>query len=105
MRLTDGQTADGIIDKGTMTELTITPSFQPYPHQVHALRARASGARWIECIWHRRGGKDITAYNGLWASACKRVGNYVHVFPEAAQGRKVWWDDSAVNRVIAARKR
>lgn len=75
-----------------MTELTITPTFQPYPHQVHALRARASGARWIECIWHRRGGKDITAYNGLWASACKRVGNYVHVFPEAAQGRKVWWD-------------
>lgn len=75
-----------------MTTQTITPTFKPYPHQVRALKARASGARWLLNIWHRRGGKDITAYNGLWASACKRVGNYYHVFPETAQGRKVWWD-------------
>jgi hypothetical protein len=75
-----------------MTEQSITPIFTPYPHQRRVLQARMDGARWIECIWHRRGGKDLTYYNGMIASACKRVGTYFHVFPEANWGRRVWWD-------------
>jgi hypothetical protein len=71
---------------------TITPVFTPYPHQVPVLQARAAGARWIECIWHRRGGKDLTFYNGCFMSAAKRVGTYFHIFPEQNWGRKVWWD-------------
>src|SRR5687768_9697019 len=85
-----------------MSDTTITPIFTPWPHQERVLRARAGGARWIECIWHRRGGKDLTFYNGCWASAIERVGTYFHVFPEANWGRKVWWDgkDNEGRRLI-----
>lgn len=75
-----------------MTELHETLEFTPWPHQVGPLQARAGGARWLLCLWHRRGGKDMTAFHGLLGSAFQRVGTYYHLFPELAQGRKVWWD-------------
>lgn len=86
----------------TTQALQITPQFQPWPHQVKPLQARARGARWIVDIWHRRGGKDMTAYNGLYMSSQQRVGTYYHLFPELAQGRKVWWDgmDNEGRRLI-----
>lgn len=46
-------------------------------------------------IWHRRSGKDDVALNWAAEAAIKRVGEYWHMLPEAAQGRKVVWD--AVN--------
>jgi len=46
-------------------------------------------------IWHRRSGKDDVALNWAAVAAHERVGEYWHMLPEAAQGRKVVWD--AVN--------
>ena len=44
-------------------------------------------------IWHRRAGKDKTALQLLIKGAMERVGTYYYVFPEYAQGRKVFWDN------------
>ena len=46
-------------------------------------------------IWHRRSGKDDVALNWTARAAHERVGEYWHMLPEAAQGRKAIWD--AVN--------
>lgn len=43
-------------------------------------------------IWHRRSGKDDVALNWTAKAAHRRVGEYWHMLPEAAQGRKVVWD-------------
>lgn len=43
------------------------------------------------CIWHRRAGKDKTFLNILIYAAFQRVGNYVYLFPEQRQARRVIW--------------
>lgn len=42
--------------------------------------------------WPRRSGKDLTALAMTTTAMLKRVGNYVHVFPEQSQGRKALWN-------------
>lgn len=51
-----------------------------------------SGGRRACVIWHRRSGKDDVALNWTAMAAHERVGEYWHMLPEAAQGRKVVWD-------------
>lgn len=43
-------------------------------------------------IWHRRSGKDETVLHWTNVAAHRRVGNYWHMLPEAAQSRKAIWD-------------
>lgn len=43
-------------------------------------------------IWHRRAGKDDFCVNFLSAAAMLDVGNYLYLFPEYGQARKVIWD-------------
>jgi hypothetical protein len=50
------------------------------------------GGRRACVIWHRRSGKDDVALNWTCRAAHERVGEYWHMLPEAAQGRKVVWD-------------
>lgn len=54
-----------------------------------------SGGKRGVAVWHRRSGKDDVALN--WTAECtqRRVAEYWHMLPEAAQGRKVIWN--AVN--------
>lgn len=49
------------------------------------------GKRALE-IWHRRSGKDETVLHWTCVAAHRRVGNYWHMLPEAAQSRKAIWD-------------
>lgn len=52
------------------------------------------GLRAVECA-HRRWGKDDLCLHHTACAAHERFGNYAHMLPEYAQGRKAIWD--AVN--------
>lgn len=54
-----------------------------------------SGPRRAVAVWHRRAGKDEVCLHWAACAAMRRVGNYWHMLPEAAQARKAIWD--AVN--------
>lgn len=51
----------------------------------------AGGKRAIT-VWHRRGGKDLTAMHQTCKMAHQRVAAYWHIFPTAEQGRKAIWE-------------
>ena len=50
------------------------------------------GRRYAVLVWHRRAGKDTTAFNWLITASQQRVGNYYYVFPTMALGRKLIWE-------------
>jgi hypothetical protein len=54
----------------------------------------AGGSRAVE-VWHRRSGKDDVALHFTAVSAMQQPGNYWHMLPEYAHGRRALWD--AVN--------
>ena len=55
---------------------------------------RQGGKRAVECA-HRRWGKDDLSLHHTACAMHERIGNYAHMLPEYAQGRKAIWD--AVN--------
>ncbi len=65
--------------------------YTPRPYQVPFWRAMAQGARYAVLVWHRRAGKDTTAFNWLVWAALQRVGTYFYFFPTYTQGKKVIW--------------
>ena len=68
-------------------------SFKPYPHQIELLRAMGSGKKRACCVWHRRAGKDLTAFLGwMVPEAYRKTGTYYYFFPTYAQGKKIIWD-------------
>jgi hypothetical protein len=70
----------------------VIAQFEPWPHQVKAYTALLSGqANRIVTVWHRRAGKDLTAFNAMWIYAMQRKGNYAYFFPTYAQGKKAVW--------------
>ena len=67
--------------------------YKPWKHQVPALNALLSReCNRIVTVWHRRGGKDMTAFNGCWITASRVRGNYGYFFPFAKQGRAAIWN-------------
>ena len=67
--------------------------YKPYPHQVEFLRAMGSGKKRACCVWHRRGGKDMSAFLGwMIPEAYRKTGTYYYFFPTYAQGKKIIWD-------------
>lgn len=50
------------------------------------------GAKRAMLVWHRRGGKDLTALNYAIKAMFQRVGAYYYFFPEFSQARRVIWD-------------
>lgn len=42
-------------------------------------------------VWHRRSGKDKSAFNLIISKAMERVGYYLYFLPTLTQGRKVIW--------------
>jgi len=44
------------------------------------------------CIWPRRAGKDLTAFNFVIREALRKVGVYFIVYPTYSQGRKILWE-------------
>lgn len=67
--------------------------FKPYPHQVEFLRAMGRGCKRACNVWHRRAGKDLTAFLGwMVPEAYRKTGTYYYFFPTYAQGKKIIWD-------------
>jgi hypothetical protein len=77
--------------------------YDPRPYQLPFFRAFDKGIRRLVTVWHRRAGKDKTAFNLMIREAVTgRVGNYYYVFPSYTQGKKALWDniDSQGFRVL-----
>ena len=43
-------------------------------------------------MWHRRGGKDLTAINICAVKSFQRIGTYWHVLPTYKQGKQIVWE-------------
>src|SRR5262245_61969075 len=66
--------------------------YTPRPYQQPFWDAMLGGqARYAVLVWHRRAGKDTTAFNWLICAAMQRVGTYFYFFPTYTQGKKVIW--------------
>lgn len=66
--------------------------YKPWAHQKPVIRAIDEGCKRILLVWHRRGGKDLTAFNALVRKAIKKVGSYYYFFPTLKLGKKILWD-------------
>lgn len=75
-----------------MSSITLPNNWQPRPQQLPALQAFDRGLKRHVWVWHRRFGKDDVALNLAAREAFKRVGEYWHMLPEAAQSRKAIWE-------------
>ena len=65
----------------------------PWDHQLEAWNAMMNrNVKRAVWVWHRRSGKDITAFQVMICKAFKRVGVYWYVMPEYTQGRKIIWE-------------
>jgi len=67
-------------------------SFTPRDYQIPFLRALDNGIKRAVLVWHRRSGKDKTAFAALPKEAFKRKGTYFYLAPTYTQGKKIIWD-------------
>lgn len=69
--------------------------FKPRPYQIPIIRALNSGTkRAVWCV-HRRGGKDVTAFNWCIFQLLLNPGwTAFHILPTYSQAKKVIWDSS-----------
>lgn len=76
-----------------MVEITIPHKFNPRNYQLDGLEAIDNGInRFIWC-WHRRSGKDKTAFGAVMPKrAFQRIGTYFYILPTYSQAKKVIWD-------------
>jgi len=79
-----------------ITDISVpSRGWTPRPHQQRLWNYLQRGGKRAVAVWHRRAGKDEVALHATAVAALERVGNYWHMLPEFAQGRKAIWD--AVN--------
>lgn len=77
-------------------EITLPNAWRPRAYQQKLWRyLEQDGPRRAVAVWHRRAGKDEICLHWAACTAMRRIGNYWHMLPEAAQARKAIWD--AVN--------
>lgn len=71
----------------------LSPLFTPRWYQLPAWAALViEQRRRIDWVMHRRGGKDLTAWNAwIWLAANWRVGTYFYSLPTLTQARRVIW--------------
>jgi phage terminase large subunit len=71
--------------------------FQPRPYQIPLCDALENkGYKRLLCIWPRRAGKDICAFNLMIRAALRKIGVYYYIFPTYSQARKVIWDSITI---------
>jgi hypothetical protein len=76
-----------------MTEIKIPVHFRPRPYQLIALKAIDKGIKRFIFVWHRRSGKDYTAFAAIVVRrALERVGTYFYILPTYNQASKVIWN-------------
>lgn len=100
LSLEDKKNLDRILENDlknakTIAWLEANRNWTPRPYQRPLWNYLHEGGRRACVIWHRRSGKDDVALNWAAEAAHRRVAEYWHMLPEAAQGRKVVWE--AVN--------
>ncbi len=81
----------------------VAPKYVPMDHQREALTYLMNGGLRAVLVWHRRSGKDLTAFNWTWAASQRRVGDYFYFFPTYSQARKAIWNahDEVGNRFLS----
>jgi phage terminase large subunit len=75
-----------------MPEIVIPNGFSPRDYQRRAMAYFDRGGKRAITVWHRRGGKDLTALHQTCKMMHRRKGTYWHIFPTAEQGRKAIWE-------------
>lgn len=76
-----------------MTQRVRIPNgFEPREYQRRPMAWFDSGGKFAFSVWHRRGGKDLTAAHYGCKAAHQRKGLYWHIFPTMEQGRKAIWE-------------
>ena len=67
--------------------------FKPRPYQLPLMRELEKGEKKrFLCVWARRAGKDVCAFNAILRAALKKIAVYYYIFPTYAQAKKVIWD-------------
>jgi len=66
--------------------------YRPRDYQIPFYNCLADGVLRAVAVWHRRCGKDMTAFNLTIKESIKRIGTYFYFFPTYAQGRKTIWE-------------
>lgn len=70
-------------------------TFQPRPYQKKFIQALNSGTKRAVWVVHRRGGKDVTAFNWAILQLLLNPGwTAFHILPTYSQAKKVIWDSS-----------
>jgi hypothetical protein len=75
-----------------MQKVQIATKFEPRDYQKPLLKAMLGEYKRAVCIWARRLGKDITAWNFMIYKALTEPRTYYYFFPTYAQGKKILWD-------------
>lgn len=73
-------------------KIKLPHKFNARPYQKEVFKADADWYKRFILVWHRRAWKDKTALQLLIKWAMQDVWVYYYVFPEYAQGRKIFWD-------------
>lgn len=69
--------------------------FQPRPYQIPFIEALNGGKKRAVWVVHRRGGKDVTAFNWCIMQLLLNPGwTAFHILPTYSQAKKVIWDSS-----------
>ena len=74
-------------------EIQIPHLFSPRPYQLKMLKAMDSGMKRAITVWHRRSGKDLTAWNYIIKRAVQDKGIYFYFLPSFTQAKRVIWDN------------
>jgi len=78
-----------------METLEVELKFQPRPYQIPLIHALNSGTKRAVWVVHRRGGKDVTAFNWCILQLLLNPGwTAFHILPTYSQAKKVIWDSS-----------
>jgi len=73
-------------------EVNLPFEFTPRDYQLPFLSAWDRGIKRLVIVWHRRSGKDKTAFANLPKKMFERKGAYFYFAPTYEQGRKIIWD-------------
>jgi hypothetical protein len=73
--------------------MNIPVHFTPRSYQLKALKDLEAGVALSIWVWHRRSGKDLTAFSYAIKQMVKSPMNVVLVFPTKRQGKDGFWDN------------
>ena len=79
-------------DRRPSVEIRLPYEWQPRPYQRGLWEYLRNGGLHAVVCAHRRWGKDDVCLHHTACAMHERVGNYGHMLPEYAQGRKAIWD-------------